>query len=126
VRVQRHLLIQGENHGGSSPVAHQVWLGIGSLVLAGWLVISHQFASLTAFSDACLPRHGPGLFPNCFWSLRSEEFRQMMQQRTAVTTWERGCPVRTSLLLECDDVRAPGARSPLQVVIVMNSSSSAP
>jgi hypothetical protein len=58
-------------------------LGIGSLVLAGWLVISHQFASLDGIflTLVCLVMALVCLL-NCFWSLRSEEFRQLMQDRS--------------------------------------------
>ena len=58
-------------------------LGIGSLVLAGWLVISHQFASLDGIflTLVCLVM-ALVFFLNCFWSLRSEEFRQMMRERS--------------------------------------------
>lgn len=58
-------------------------LGIGSLVLAGWLVISHQFASLDGIflTIVCLVM-ALVFFLNCFWSVRSEEFRQMMQERS--------------------------------------------
>ena len=57
-------------------------LGIGSLVLAGWLVISHQFASLDGIflTLVCLVL-ALVFFLNCFWSLRSEEFRQLIQER---------------------------------------------
>ncbi|HEU0006740.1 MAG TPA: hypothetical protein VFS12_12180 [Terriglobia bacterium] len=58
-------------------------LGIGSLVLAGWLVISHQFASLDGIflTFVCLVM-ALVFFLNCAWSLRSEEFRQLMQNRS--------------------------------------------
>ena len=55
-------------------------LGIGSLVLAGWLVISHQFATLDGIflTLVCLVM-ALVFFLNCFWTLRSEEFRHLMQ-----------------------------------------------
>ena len=58
-------------------------LGVGSLVLAGWLVISHQFASLDGIflTLVCLVL-ALVFFLNCFWSIRSEEFRKSMEQRT--------------------------------------------
>jgi hypothetical protein len=58
-------------------------LGIGSLVLAGWLVISHQFASLDGIflTLVCLVM-ALVFFLNCFWSVRSEEFRKMLQERS--------------------------------------------
>ena len=57
-------------------------LGIGALVLAGWLVISHQFASLDGIflTLVCLVM-ALVFFLNCGWSLRSEEFRQLKQER---------------------------------------------
>jgi hypothetical protein len=57
-------------------------LGIGSLVLAGWLVISHQFASLDGIflTLVCLVM-ALVFFLNCGWTLRSAEFRQLMQDR---------------------------------------------
>jgi len=57
-------------------------LGIGSLVLAGWLVISHQFASLDGIflTLVCLVM-ALVFFLNCFWTLRSEEVRHLMQNR---------------------------------------------
>lgn len=58
-------------------------LGIGSLVLAGWLVISHQFASLDGIflTLVCLVM-ALVFFLNCGWNLRSEEFRKLMQDRS--------------------------------------------
>ena len=55
-------------------------LGIGSLVLAGWLVISHQFATLDGIflTLVCLVM-ALVFFLNCFWTLRSEEFRRLIQ-----------------------------------------------
>lgn len=63
-------------------VVSSLLLGIGSLVLAGWLVISHQFASLDGIflTLVCLVL-ALVFFLNCFWSLRSEEFRQLIQER---------------------------------------------
>ena len=57
-----------------------VLLGIGSLVLAGWLVISHQFATLDGIflTLVCLVM-ALVFFLNCGWTLRSEEFRKMME-----------------------------------------------
>jgi hypothetical protein len=57
-------------------------LGIGSLVVAGWLVISHQFASLDGIflTLVCLVL-ALVFFLNCFWSLRSEEFRKLLEER---------------------------------------------
>ena len=57
-------------------------LGIGSLILAGWLVISHQFASLDGIflTLVCLVM-ALVFFLNCLWNLRSEELRQLMQER---------------------------------------------
>ena len=58
-------------------------LGVGSLVLAGWLVVSHQFASLDGiFLTFVSLIMALVCFLNCFWNLRSEEFRQAMQQRS--------------------------------------------
>jgi len=56
-------------------------LGIGSLVLAGWLVISHQFASLDGIflTLVCLVMALVFLL-NCCWSVRSEEFRKVLQE----------------------------------------------
>ena len=57
-------------------------LGIGSLVLAGWLVISHQFASLDGiFLTLVCFVMALVFFLNCVWSLRSQEFRKLMQER---------------------------------------------
>jgi hypothetical protein len=58
-------------------------LGIGSLVLAGWLVISHQFASLDGIflTFVCLVMALVFLL-NSFWSLRIAEFRQLIQDRS--------------------------------------------
>jgi hypothetical protein len=57
-------------------------LGIGSLVVAGWLVVSQQFASLDGIflTIVCLVL-ALVFFLNCGWSLRSEEFRRLMQER---------------------------------------------
>lgn len=57
-------------------------LGIGSLVLAGWLVASQQFASLDGLflTIVCLVL-ALVFFLNGFWSLRSEEFRRLMAER---------------------------------------------
>jgi hypothetical protein len=83
-RVQRHFSIQGENMVEAVLILISSFLlGIGSLVLAGWLVISHQFASLDGIflTLVCLVM-ALVFFLNCFWSVRSEEFRQMMQERS--------------------------------------------
>ena len=58
-------------------------LGIGCLVLAGWLVISHQFATLDGIflTLVCLVM-ALVFFLNCFWSIRSEEFRKSLEQRS--------------------------------------------
>jgi hypothetical protein len=60
-----------------------ILLGIGSLVLAGWLLISRQFASLDGIflTFVCLIMALVFVL-NAIWSLRSEEFRQLMQQRS--------------------------------------------
>lgn len=57
-------------------------LGIGSLVLAVWLVVSNQFESLDGLflSLVCLV-FALVFFLNCVWSLRSYEFRQWIEKR---------------------------------------------
>ncbi|MCI0621917.1 MAG: hypothetical protein L0387_09640 [Acidobacteria bacterium] len=57
-------------------------LGMGCLIVAGWLVISHQFATLDGIflTLVCLVL-ALVFFLNCGWTLRSEEFRQLMQSR---------------------------------------------
>jgi hypothetical protein len=57
-------------------------LGIGCLVLAGWLVLSHQFASLDGIflTLVCLVL-ALVFFLNCVWSLRSRELREWWQSR---------------------------------------------
>lgn len=58
-------------------------LGIGCLILAGWLVVSHQFATLDGIflTLVCLVL-ALVFFLNCGWSLRSQEFREWWQSRS--------------------------------------------
>ena len=55
-------------------------LGICSLVVAGWLIISHQFETLDGLflTLVCLVM-ALVFFLNCFWTLRSKEFRDLIQ-----------------------------------------------
>jgi hypothetical protein len=57
-------------------------LGIGCLVLAGWLVMTHQFATLDGIflMLVCLVL-ALVFFLSCGWSLRSQEFRQWWEGR---------------------------------------------
>jgi hypothetical protein len=57
-------------------------LGIGCLVVAGWLVFSHQFATLDGIflTLVCLVL-ALVFFLNCRWSLRSQELQQWWQNR---------------------------------------------
>jgi hypothetical protein len=57
-------------------------LGIGCLVLAGWVVVTHQFATLDGIflTLVCLVL-ALVFFLICGWSLRSEEFRQWWENQ---------------------------------------------
>lgn len=57
-------------------------LAIGCLALAGWLVVSHQFATLDGIflTLVCLVLALVFLL-NCGWSLRSEEVQNWWQDR---------------------------------------------
>ena len=57
-------------------------LGTGSLIVAVWLVVSHQFATVDGLFLAlvCLVL-ALVFFLNCGWSLKSQEFREWKEQR---------------------------------------------
>jgi hypothetical protein len=57
-------------------------LGIGSLIVAAWLVVSHQFATIDGLFLAlvCLVL-ALVFFLNCGWSLKSQEFREWQARR---------------------------------------------
>ena len=58
-------------------------LGVGSLAVVVWLLLTGQFASLDGLflTFACLIL-ALVFFLNCGWSLRSQEFRQWWQSRS--------------------------------------------
>lgn len=58
-------------------------LGIGSLIVAVWLILSHQFATLDGIflAHVCLIL-ALVFFLNCGWSLRSEEFQSWWKSRS--------------------------------------------
>ena len=58
-------------------------LGLACLAVTGWLVASHQFASLDGIFLTCVCLvMALVFFLNCGWSLRSQEFREWLQSRS--------------------------------------------
>jgi cytochrome c oxidase subunit 4 len=62
-------------------------LGAGSLGVAGWLVATGQFATFDGLFAVlvCLVL-ALVFFINCFWSIRSKEFREWIQSRQAASS----------------------------------------
>ncbi len=58
-------------------------LGVGCLVWAGWLVVSHQFATFDGLFLflVCLVLALIS-FLNCLWTIRSQEFREWLSSRS--------------------------------------------